>query len=482
MKKTSIDSTFENLVKAGLEKCLKESRGEFSLKLENLTFGVAVSGGADSISLLVALQSILAKNHLKVITINHNIRPEKESAGDADFVEDFCKKRGVFCKRITFAKDQVQALARERNLGVEEAARFLRYQAFESFIHDEGLDYLCLAHNQNDQTETLVMRFLQGSGIEGLGGIPCCRDKFIRPLLAVSRTEIEQYLTGKSLSWVTDATNFESHYTRNKIRNELIPTLNHLFPGWQKSVLSLAKKALADEKALGDVMEKSPRWNVEKDEGLKTGLAENPAESTPSCLSMADSAFFGLGPALGRRCLYQAFSLLFPENGGRLSFNHIEQIFALKENRNERLSFEGLEIFIENNRLFIKKLQKPATESGFLGIIEKEGDEIYISSCNRFFSVDEKGTLLVKKEGEGYESICAVSLPVSIRSFQSGDCLYGCDGQKRSVTGIFSAWHVKGLDRNLVPLVEDLNSNKVVALLGGILGKENWIDRDYVQK
>ncbi len=147
---------------------------------QNSRVGVAVSGGADSVALLVSLVEILGKKNIFVITVNHNIRPSEESKADADFVFELCKKIGVFCKIAEIERGIVLQTAKIRGGGTEEAARFLRYLEFEKFLKEKSLDFLCLAHTQNDQIETLLMRFLQGSS--QLSGIARRRGAFCRPL------------------------------------------------------------------------------------------------------------------------------------------------------------------------------------------------------------------------------------------------------------------------------------------------------------
>ena len=140
-----------------VEKSLLTCGVQFSDKLK---IGAAVSGGADSVSLLLSLCSVL-KNYsipLYVITINHNIRQKAETEGDAVFVEHLSRELqekgfSVNYECVTFEEKQVAELSEVRKGGIEEAARFLRYEAFEKFILDNELDFLCLAHNKNDQLE-----------------------------------------------------------------------------------------------------------------------------------------------------------------------------------------------------------------------------------------------------------------------------------------------------------------------------------------
>ena len=199
------------------------------------SIGIAVSGGADSVSLLVSLSHLSKEFNvpLRVISINHNLREEKESFSDVKYVEFLCNeiiKTGIDLKffAVNFPRGKILEIAKERNKGVEEAARFLRYKAFDEFFINENVSCVCLAHNLNDNIETVLMRFLQGSSFEGLSGIKFVREKFVRPLLNISRKEIEEYLNSIKQNYVTDSTNNSLDYSRNRIRNIVIPELEKI--------------------------------------------------------------------------------------------------------------------------------------------------------------------------------------------------------------------------------------------------------------
>src|SRR5574344_1418084 len=243
---------FDSLVKNGMIFC--------GVKKEELTqkhFGVAVSGGADSISLLTSLSHFIPKENLFVVTVNHNLRPAEETEGDAFYVESYCKNLNVNCTRFDVPRGKIISLSKERGMGVEEAARFTRYDLFKTFIIEKNISFLSLAHNQNDQIETVVMRFLKGAGSESLSGIPFAREKFIRPLLNIPRDMIEEYLKAQHIEFRTDKTNFDSSITRNFIRNELMALLDKKMFGWKKAVLSVSKKSYDDDKALNYLTDES---------------------------------------------------------------------------------------------------------------------------------------------------------------------------------------------------------------------------------
>lgn len=185
---------------------------------------IALSGGADSICLALILKDLQESLDLKLMAchINHSLRGE-EADGDEDFSRDFCEVNSI---PFISVRVDVNSYAEDNKIGTEEAARLLRYETFDRVSAEYGLDYTALAHNKNDQAETILFRFLRGSSSKGLSGMkPKRDDKYIRPLLDTTRQEIEEYLESKGQTFRTDSTNLTPDFTRNKIRLELIPLL-----------------------------------------------------------------------------------------------------------------------------------------------------------------------------------------------------------------------------------------------------------------
>ncbi len=188
----------------------------------------AVSGGADSVCMLHALNSLKSELGVEIVCahLNHCIRGAEADA-DQKFVEELCGRLGIpfFEKRV-----DVPALANEKKLTLEEAGRSARYKFFHELAEKEHLNKIATAHNKNDNAETVLMRILRGTGVDGLKGVAYVReDGVIRPVLDVTRGEIEKYCEENGLSFCTDKTNSDSDYTRNKIRNQLIPYLEKEF-------------------------------------------------------------------------------------------------------------------------------------------------------------------------------------------------------------------------------------------------------------
>lgn len=186
----------------------------------------AVSGGPDSIAMLDILIKLQEKMKFKIVVahINHMIR--EEAISDMEFVKQYCKKYGIdfYSKSI-----DVQKLANNNKIGTEEAGRLVRYQFFDEILEKVGGNKIAIAHNKNDRAETIIMNTLRGSGISGLKGIEAKRKKYIRPLIECERAEIESYCKSNGIDARIDKTNLDNTYTRNKIRNVVIPYIKKEF-------------------------------------------------------------------------------------------------------------------------------------------------------------------------------------------------------------------------------------------------------------
>ena len=191
---------------------------------------VAVSGGADSLCLLIALHALKQEMcfELEVVHVEHGIRGE-ESVADAKFVENVCKELNVPCQIYHV---DVPTFAEEHGLGHEEAARRLRYEVFEKLASEKKAK-VALAHHQEDNAETILFQMVRGSSLTGLCGMQAVRSDdagicYIRPLLTWHREDIEAYLKEQEISWRVDSTNAQIDYSRNYLRAKVIPELTKI--------------------------------------------------------------------------------------------------------------------------------------------------------------------------------------------------------------------------------------------------------------
>ena len=216
---------------------------------------LAISGGPDSIFMFDILNKLKQKLNFEIVVchVNHMIR--KEAIDDENFVKSVCEKNNIECfaKRI-----DVKKYANNNKIGTEEAGRIVRYDFFEEVLNKTNSNKIAVAHNKNDKVETILMNLLRGTGTQGLKGIEPIRDnKYIRPIIEIERKDIEKYCAKNNLNPRIDKTNFENIYTRNKIRNIVIPYVEKEFnPNIIESLSRLSEIATEEDYYLSKITKK----------------------------------------------------------------------------------------------------------------------------------------------------------------------------------------------------------------------------------
>lgn len=234
-----------------------ETIKKYDLIVPNDIVVVAVSGGPDSMCLLDNLVNLKEQFKIKKIVVahlNHMIR--EESKDETEYVKKYCEDKNIECF-IKFVN--VIQKAEQEKIGVEEAGRKERYAFFDEIAKKTNANKIAIAHNCNDNAETVLMHLLRGSGIAGLTGIKPYREgKFIRPIIKCKREEIEKYCNENNLNPKYDKSNNDNTYTRNKIRNELIPYIQKEFnPNIIETIDRLSELVSNEEKYMEKVTEKS---------------------------------------------------------------------------------------------------------------------------------------------------------------------------------------------------------------------------------
>jgi tRNA(Ile)-lysidine synthase len=297
---------------------------------------VAVSGGADSVSLLLTLHAANAAKRdalgvgLSAAHVHHGIRAAEESDADLDFVRNLCKSLDV---PLHIHHASIPDRVLQTGETIEEAARAVRYEYFTSLIDAGEADAVLTAHTLDDQAETVLMKLLRGAWTEGLGAIhpvvlintPNRPGRILRPFLNTRRTEIEVFLKQANQPWREDSTNTDTTYTRNRIRHELMPYLREYNPSLDQTLSNLAELAREEE----------ARWQAELSHVLPQMLLPGkpvrgggrsvstaPGESV---VAMELDRLRTLDPALRRRVLRAAARQL----GARLSFDETSRLLAL---------------------------------------------------------------------------------------------------------------------------------------------------------
>ncbi len=287
----------------------------------------AVSGGADSICMLHMLKSRERELGIKVFCAHyeHGLRGE-ESLRDMNFVEQCCQSWG-----IAFAAERgdVPAYAAKNGMSIEEAARELRYDFLQRTARQLDCDRIATAHNADDNAETVIFNLARGSAAKGLSGIPPLRDNIIRPLLGLSRREIEDYIRREGLSYVEDSSNLEDGYSRNVIRHRVMPVLKDINPELCSAV-SRASELLR------------------QDEELLDRLAKEFIDANYDGESLGTKELLDLHRSLGSRVIRRLWHV-------SLSYEHVEAILAFAAGTElGSLDISGGRLRREQGRLYFR--------------------------------------------------------------------------------------------------------------------------------
>lgn len=200
---------------------------------------VALSGGADSVALLHGLHGLQTELEIELFAAHYSHGIRKEAAeGETAFIQSLCKSLDVPCH---IGCGDVPAYAKANRMGIEEAARTLRYAFLYAKAEELGCEAIAVAHNLGDNAETMLFNLTRGTGLAGLGGIPAVSDRVIRPMLGLSRAEVEAYDRSHGLRWLTDESNFDQTYSRNRIRHTVLPALRQINPDAEGSMARAAE-------------------------------------------------------------------------------------------------------------------------------------------------------------------------------------------------------------------------------------------------
>lgn len=334
-------------------------------KINNLSITVAFSGGADSICLLLCLLHWQEKFHLHIsaLHVQHNLRGS-ESLRDENFCREFCKNYKIHLQVISV---DVYAYQKKNKCSLETAARDCRYQAFANY----GKGLVATAHTASDNLETLIFRLARGTGLKGLCGIPPRRENYIRPLLHVSRKEIELFLQEQNINFITDSSNLQDDYSRNFIRHHIIPLFERLTKNAEKSACMMTDILKQEE----DFLENSAK------------LAYLNAKQFDNSLKNLQD----LHPALQRRCI--AFYL--QENQIPASYQNIILIQKLLSHGGQaEIIRNKITARVSQNILYLQKINTNLPEQ-----------ELKIGENQIFAGYIIHAELISKKNSEKFERI-----------------------------------------------------------------------------
>lgn len=295
---------------------------------ENKTICVAVSGGVDSAVLLHKLKALSDGGSVSLCAVHceHGIRGE-ESVADMGFVKALCK-----CYEIPLYvfRANCPALAKERGVSLETAARQFRYEAFESLLKEGKADYIALAHHSGDEAETVLFRLARGTALSGVGAMKEENGRYLRPLLKQTKEEILAYAEKHRLFWREDKTNAEALATRNKLRLTVLPALEEAVPGAGKNLSNFAFRAREDDDCLYALSEalitkKAPAFAG--DSGYRVAFCEKKPLFTRACLTVLKG--MGVQRDYTREQLDGLFRLQGLQTGAKATV--IDGVWAVKQ-------------------------------------------------------------------------------------------------------------------------------------------------------
>ncbi len=420
---------------------------------------VAVSGGPDSMVLLEAL-SELVENCLIVAHLNHKFRGDS-AASDADFVRAECDKRGITC---VVREIDVPAEMERAGTGAQETARSVRYQFLYDVAREYGASTIAFGHNADDQAETVLMRIIRGTGMYGLSGIPYKREHdgvlLVRPLLNVTRNQIEKHAKEHGLAYITDQSNFSTKYFRNLTRMEILPYLEQYNPQLSNSLRQLAEIARDENEYLDYEAKAHIQEAVRRD---KNQLELNVREFTK------------LDIAIQRRVIH----LLLKEYRTRqeTTYRNIEDIIKLAANPHpsKSLDLAGIDVYRQYNNLIFKETSQKRNNAYAYSLaipseqyIEELGQTVTISVTAKKLSSEEETEF---GETEVFDRAKIEADSLTIRSRMPGDRikLIGVDGRTK-LKDLFINLKIPQGRRMLQPIVAD---DKEILWLPGLRRSQN---------
>lgn len=339
------------------------------------TVAAGISGGADSVCLLDMLYRLSQELdfRLLVIHVHHGVRNQADR--DAAYVEKLCREREIpyYLKRVN-----MNAYAKAGGLSPEEAGRELRYLAFEEVLEETGADVktkdtlmgvdagkIAVAHNSNDRAETMLFHLFRGSGVKGLTGIHPTRGRIVRPLLCLERTQIEDYLKARKLSYCIDSTNEEDTYTRNRIRHHIL----------SYAVKEINENAVAHMTHTASVLDETEQYIERQIRFASERCVEKPDDSALALSNNRGKKQIVLklkelkkeDPYITRRLLLYCMEEV-AEHGKNVTSKHLEALEALLNKGGSRELFlsDGVKAYKEYDRIFLYR------ETNCYGNREKE--------------------------------------------------------------------------------------------------------------
>ena len=419
-------------------------------------FLLAVSGGMDSMCLLDLFSQVVPSSNFAVAHCNFSLRGQ-ESDGDQTLVEERAQELGV---KIFVKRFDTEVYAREMGISIEMAARDLRYEWFGQLCKEHGFDAVAVAHNANDNAETLVLNLLRGTGLNGLHGILAVQERtgcvVVRPMLEMTRKQIEGYVMAHRVPYRNDSSNFESDYKRNRIRNEVFPIFEKLNPSFVKTL----NREIGYFAEAGSIVDSWCRAQL-------SNVIYHPERSEGSVIISL--------PALRatEHWRYLLYYILEPYGFNSATLESLEDL--LESDRTvsgKRFESATHLLYTERDSLVVKPILKEEISDSFIevpgeGIYELNGVRWQVRVVDRTPDFNLKqpvGTLIMDAD--------KISFPFVCRAWKQGDWLvpFGLKGRKK-VSDLFADLKFTQIEKAralmMVRCDEDLAENQHIA---GVLG------------
>ncbi|HBU05695.1 MAG: tRNA lysidine(34) synthetase TilS [Nitrospirae bacterium GWF2_44_13] len=409
---------------------------------------IGLSGGPDSVCLLHALSNLKDeyKLALHAIYIDHGLRPD-EIPAEIEFCKKLCETLGV--PFITKSVD-VKPYAMDYGLNKQEAARELRYKAFDETVLEINANRIALAHNANDQAETFFMRILRGSGQRGLTGIPPVRGRIIRPLIEIERKDIEEFLDSISQSFIVDSSNLKKDYFRNWLRLAVMPEFKKQNPALVNTISRVCEIIREEDNYLELIVTKTLMKLIPKKTDKLIELFLVPLEN--------------MDKVILRRVLRRAIDAVKGLRG--IGFVHIEDIITLvkKGDSGDRIYLpKGIRVIKGYATLILTSEQPSQLRTYSLNVpeelaLKESGILIKSSSADSAeISCDGKSKVMLDAE--------RIKLPLVVRARKAGDFFYPAGfGKKKKLQDYFVNEKIPRDERDSVPIV--LSGEDVVWIAG----------------
>ncbi len=401
----------------------------------------ALSGGSDSVAMCDILIKLSKELDFTVCAahVNHNMRDE--ALHDENFVRDMCKKAGIEC----YVKSaDVLGYAKEHNMSSELAGRKIRYDFFEEIKEKHGIDKIATAHNKNDSAESILLHLIRGCGIDGLRAIPYRREDIIRPVLDLTKGQIETYCHKNGLLYVTDKTNFKNDYTRNKIRNIILPKICDINENFVNTVTANAV-----------IFKETSEFMKEYAKGVYDEICDN---------GRLDIKRLSCEHTAAARVIIQMHFENFTKAAQNLPLEHTEKILKLikEEKTSKTLNLpNGISARLEYNRLY------------FIKTDEKSGDyEIPVETGKMIFVPEAGFEALIKEESVKNNNTKNKiyfykkrDTKLYIRNRRRGDCFYpvAMTGKKK-LSDLFCDMKIPANERDNIPLLTE--NDNIIWVMG----------------